>query len=109
MQTHWLVLCVLCRALPSAWAATLVCLGHCRRKRRDFAGALTCYRRALVLEPSRAATLAAEAYTYHLMGELGAAIDRYHRVLAMQPDHSFAAEMLTAAIEEHSRQGLEFA
>ena len=89
--------------MAEARSATLVCLGHCLRKRGDFAGALGAYRQALSLQPGRAGTLAAEAYTLHLMGDLGAAIDGYHRALTAQPGHPFACDMLPVAIEQHAR------
>ena len=92
--------------MAEARAATLVCLGHCLRKRRDLEGALSAYRQALALEPGRAGTLAAEAFTLHLMGDLGGAIDGYHRALTAQPDHPFVCDMLPVAIEQHAREAL---
>lgn len=93
-----------CRYLGRSWAATVVCLGHCQRKRRDFTGALRSYRWALALEPGCASTRAAEAFTRHLAGDLAGAIDGYHQALAVQPGHAFANDLLAVAVEQHARE-----
>ena len=79
-----------------------MCLGHCQRKQRDFSGALASYGQALGLVPDQPGTLAAVAFTLHLSGDPGRAVQHYHRALALQPDLSFALDMLPAALEDHA-------
>ena len=87
------------------WEPTLVCLGHCQRKARDYQGALASYGQALGIAPEQPGTLAAVGFTLHLAGDAAQAVAYYHRALAIQPDLAFAAEMLPLALQEDAKHG----
>lgn len=56
---------------------------------------------ALGLAPNDPGTLAALAFTYHMMGKLAPAIEMYHKALAYKSDCSFTAALLPRALKEH--------
>lgn len=84
----------------AAAEASLLALGHARRKLKDYRGALEAYRGALALAPNAASTHAAVAFTLQLMGDAGAAVREYHVSLGLRPDDTFAQEMLGEALRE---------
>lgn len=81
---------------------TLINLGHCHRKLRNYARARVCYQAALRLCPNSAHTLSCIGVAYHLDGELEKAIDFYHSSLAIARGDSFTSDMLSRAIEHFS-------
>ena len=56
---------------------------------------------ALGLMPNDPGTLAALAFTYHMMGKLPQAIEMYHKAQAFKSDCSFTAALLPRALKEH--------
>lgn len=70
--------------------------------RRRFPEAIAWYEQALSISPTSAGTLAALAFTHHLQGRLGVAIEIYHKALGLRPDDTFAADMLSECIMEHA-------
>lgn len=55
--------------------------------------------------PTDAGTHANLGFTFHLMGRHEAAIEAYHQALALQPTFSFAADMLSRAMEDYTMAG----
>ncbi|KAI8467994.1 MAG: hypothetical protein J3K34DRAFT_471217 [Monoraphidium minutum] len=95
---------------PAAAEATLLALGHARRKQRDYAGALSAYRGALALAPNAASTRAAAAFALQLSGDCAGAVREYHAALGLRPDDTFSQEMLGEALrEECARASAEMA
>jgi anaphase-promoting complex subunit 6 len=91
-----------------AWEATLVNLAHVMRKQQRYAHALQLYQQALSLNPHNAGCHAGLAYTHQLTGSSGAAVEHYHKALALRPDDAFASEMLGLALQEEcARFGAE--
>uniref|UniRef100_A0A383WBY8 Uncharacterized protein n=1 Tax=Tetradesmus obliquus TaxID=3088 RepID=A0A383WBY8_TETOB len=91
-----------------AWQATLVNLGHVMRKQQRYSRAIQLYEQALSLSLHDAGCHAGLAYTHQLMGSSGAAVEHYHKALALRPDDAFAAEMLGLALQEEcARFGME--
>jgi anaphase-promoting complex subunit 6 len=87
-------------AAGAAAEATLLALGHARRKQGDRAGALEAYRAALALAPNAASTHVAVAFTLQLGGDCAGAVRAYHVALGLRPDNTFAQEMLGEALRE---------
>lgn len=86
--------------------ATLVNLGHCYRRLRDFGRAKRCYERALGLSPRRASTCTALGMTLHAMWNVEAAIGMYHRALRNSPDDANCSALLERALWDlFSRKG----
>ncbi|KAF6256091.1 hypothetical protein COO60DRAFT_1471149 [Scenedesmus sp. NREL 46B-D3] len=83
-----------------AWEATLANLAHVMRKQQRYTRALQLYQQALSLNPHNAGCHAGLAYTHQLMGSSGAAVEHYHKALALRPDDAFASEMLGLALQE---------
>ena len=79
---------------------TLLALAHAYRKMQDFAEAEVWYEECLLLTPHDAAVLAALAYTYHLAGRYDAAVETYHKALALRPDDTFAQTMLRQCLAD---------
>lgn len=87
-------------AAAEAREPSLCNLGHSYRKLGRYAEAVRCYEDALAISPHAPATYAALGFACQLMGDLHAAIVHYHQALALRPDDTFTAEMLTRALEE---------
>jgi len=73
-------------------------LAHCFRKKRNFSKAIKYYKKALGIVPRNASSYSALGYTYHLMGDLGQAIEYYHQSLGFRADDSLTSELLGQAI-----------
>ena len=69
---------------------------------------MRCFETALSLDPKNGSTHSALAFTHHLAGNLDVAIDTYHRALALRPDDTLSAEMLSKALEEVFAEGGSF-
>lgn len=90
------------REYPGLWEPTMVNLGHALRKLRRFDDALDMFTRALGAAPEQPGTLAALAFTHHLMGNLSLAIENYHKALGLRPNDDFCSSMLAAAVGEEA-------
>jgi tetratricopeptide (TPR) repeat protein len=90
------------RSTVLRFESTLINLGHCHRKLRNYARARVCYHAALRLCPNSAHTLSCIGVAYHLDGEIEKAIDFYHSSLAITRGDSFTSDMLSRAIEHFS-------
>lgn len=78
------------------------------RKQQRYSRAIQLYEQALSLSLHDAGCHAGLAYTHQLMGSSGAAVEHYHKALALRPDDAFAAEMLGLALQEEcARFGME--
>ena len=86
--------------LDSYWEPTIFNLGHSLRKLRRFQKAASCFGRCVALCPKRHSTYSALGYTYHLMGNIDAAIQNYHKALAHKRDDPFSTEMLDRALKD---------
>ena len=80
--------------------ATLVNLGHCYRRLREFGRAKRCYERALGLRPRSAATCMALGMTLHSMCDIQGAVAMYHRALRNNADDADCTELLERALED---------
>ncbi|GBF89495.1 anaphase-promoting complex subunit 6 [Raphidocelis subcapitata] len=80
--------------------ASLLALGHARRKLGDYPGAIEAYRGALAIAPNAASTHAAVAFALQLSGDAAGAVREYHVALGLRPDDTFAQEMLGEALRE---------
>lgn len=78
--------------------ATLLNLGHCYRRLREFPRAKRCYERALALAPRNASTCAALGMTLHAMWDVDAAVAMYHRALRYSPEDANCSELLERAL-----------
>ena len=78
----------------------LVNLGHTLRRLGKWREARDKFQEALAISPESPTTLAALAFVDHLDGDLGGAIELYHRALGLRPDYAFAEDMLWRALEE---------
>ncbi|XAR68265.1 hypothetical protein NMG60_11003338 [Bertholletia excelsa] len=94
-------------SLSEMWEPTVINLAHALRKLRRYHEAVTYYEKALALSTRSLSTYAGLAYTYHLQDNFTAAIRYYHKALWLKPDDQFCTEMLTLAIVDESRQGVE--
>lgn len=83
-----------------AWEATLLNLGHAARKLRQYSRAQQLYRQAIGLNPHSGSAYAGLAYTHQLAGDSAAAVECYHKALALKPEDAFASEMLGHALQE---------
>lgn len=100
---RWLERCLNLRRQPSLTIdsePTISSLGHAYRKQRRYGDAIRMFQQALGLCPVNAGTYAALGYSYHLSGDLPAAIQHYHKALALRIDDTFTAELLTAALQQ---------
>nr|KAJ0197835.1 hypothetical protein LSAT_V11C700382240 [Lactuca sativa] len=93
--------------LSEMWESTVVNLAHTLRKLKLYSEAITYYEKALALSTRSLSTYAGLAYTYHLRGNYTDAITYYHKALWINPDDQFCTEMLTVALVDESRQGIE--
>ncbi|KAI0563672.1 Anaphase-promoting complex cyclosome subunit 3 [Gracilaria domingensis] len=78
--------------------ATLVNLGHCYRRQKDYNAAKRCYERALALRPRSAGTCSALGMTLHAMWDLEGAVAMYHRALRNNPEDANCSELLERAL-----------
>lgn len=92
------------RSTVLRFESTLINLGHCHRKLRNYQRARVCYHAALRLCPNSAHTLSCIGVAYHLDGDLEKAIDFYHSSLAIARGDSFTSDMLARAIEVFSNE-----
>ena len=90
------------REYPGLWEPTMVNLGHALRKLRRFDDAIDMFTRALGAAPEQPGTLAALAYTHHLVGNLNLAIENYHKALGLRPNDDFSSSMLSVAVDEEA-------
>ncbi|KAK9199105.1 hypothetical protein WN944_014292 [Citrus x changshan-huyou] len=112
-------------SLSEMWEPTVVNLAHAYRKLKIYHEAISCYERALTLLNRSLSTYAGLAYTYHLQktarvydnefvssGSLvqdnfSAAITYYHKALWLKPDDQFCTEMLSLALVDEGRHGID--
>ncbi|KAK9204196.1 hypothetical protein WN943_014454 [Citrus x changshan-huyou] len=112
-------------SLSEMWEPTVVNLAHAYRKLKMYHEAISCYERALTLLNRSLSTYAGLAYTYHLQktarvydnefvssGSLvqdnfSAAITYYHKALWLKPDDQFCTEMLSLALVDEGRHGID--
>ena len=94
-------------SLSEMWESTVINLAHSLRKLKRYNEAITYYERALALSTRSLSTYAGLAYTYHLQNNYTAAITYYHKALWLKPDDQFCTEMLTSALVDESRQGID--
>ncbi|KAL6999638.1 Cell division cycle protein 16 [Sarracenia purpurea var. burkii] len=94
-------------SLSEMWEPTVVNLAHALRKLKKYREAITYYEKALALSTRSLSTYAGLAYTYHLQDNFSAAITYYHKALWLRPDDQFCTEMLTLALVDECRHGLE--
>ena len=85
---------------------TLLALAHAHRKLGDFGEAEVWYNESLRLTPRCAPALAALAYTYQLAGRPSAAVETYHKALALRPDDTFAQTMLRQCLADALVDGI---
>ncbi|KAH9723168.1 Anaphase-promoting complex subunit 6 [Citrus sinensis] len=74
---------------------------------RMYHEAISCYERALTLSNRSLSTYAGLAYTYHLQDNFSAAITYYHKALWLKPDDQFCTEMLSLALVDEGRHGID--
>ncbi|CAK9134145.1 unnamed protein product [Ilex paraguariensis] len=89
------------------WEPTVINLAHALRKLRRYNEAITYYEKALALSTRSVSTYAGLAYTYHLQDNFAAAITYYHKALWLKADDQFCTEMLTLALVDESRCGVD--
>ncbi|KAI8001514.1 Anaphase-promoting complex subunit 6 [Camellia lanceoleosa] len=69
--------------------------------------AITYYEKALALSTVSLSTYVGLAYTYHLRDNFTTAITYYHKALWLKPDDQFCTEMLTLALADECRHGID--
>ncbi|KAI9185441.1 hypothetical protein LWI28_007247 [Acer negundo] len=94
-------------SLSEMWEPTVVNLAHAYRKLKMYHDALSCYEKALTLSNRSLSTYAGLAYTYHLQDNFSAAITYYHKALWLKPDDQFCTEMLSVALGDEGRHGID--
>ncbi|KAL0320599.1 UNVERIFIED_CONTAM: Anaphase-promoting complex subunit [Sesamum radiatum] len=94
-------------SLSEMWEPTVVNLAHALRKLRRYNEAIIYYEKALALSTRSLSTYAGLAYTYHLQDNFTSAITYYHKALWLKPDDQFCTEMLTLALADESRVGID--
>lgn len=85
------------------WEPALVNLGHALRKLRRWDEALHVFQQALGVAPFQSGTLAAIGFTHHMIGNVGVAIEYYHKSLGLRGDDHFVSTMLSIAVAEDRR------
>ncbi|KAE8124690.1 hypothetical protein FH972_019555 [Carpinus fangiana] len=93
--------------LSELWEPTVVNLAHAYRKLKMYHEAISHYEQALTLTTRSASTYSGLAYTYHLQDNFTAAIAYYHKALWLKPDDQFCTEMLSLALEDECRRGVD--
>ncbi|KAM7279275.1 hypothetical protein ACFE04_006409 [Oxalis oulophora] len=81
--------------LSEMWEPTVVNLAHSYRKLKMYHEAISCYEKALALSTGSPSTYGGLAYTYHL------------QALWLKPDDQFCTEMLSVALVDECRRGVE--
>ncbi|KAL6314790.1 hypothetical protein AAG906_027139 [Vitis piasezkii] len=94
-------------SLSEMWEPTIVNLAHAYRKLKMYHEAISFYEKALTLSTRSLSTYAGLAYTYHLQDNFPAAITYYHKALWLKPDDQFCTEMLTLALVDEARRGVD--
>uniref|UniRef100_A0A165Z0Q7 Uncharacterized protein n=1 Tax=Daucus carota subsp. sativus TaxID=79200 RepID=A0A165Z0Q7_DAUCS len=94
-------------SLSVMWEPTVVNLAHALRKLRRYQEAISYYEKALTLSTRSVSTYAGLAYTYHLQDNYSDAITYYHKALWLNPEDQFCTEMLTLALADESRSGID--
>ncbi|KAJ6301629.1 hypothetical protein OIU77_015855 [Salix suchowensis] len=94
-------------SLSQLWEPTVVNLAHAYRKLKIYHEAISYYEKALTLSPRSLSTYAGLAYTYHLQDNFTAAITYYHKALWLKPDDQFCTEMLSLALVDEGRRGID--
>ncbi|THG05039.1 hypothetical protein TEA_027711 [Camellia sinensis var. sinensis] len=94
-------------SLSGMWEPTVINLAHALRKLKRYREAITYYERALALSTRSLSTYAGLAYTYHLQDNFTTAITYYHKALWLKPDDQFCTEMLTSALADECRHGID--
>lgn len=94
-------------SLSQLWEPTVINLAHAYRKLKIYHEAISCYERALALSTRSLSTYAGLAYTYHLQDNFTAAITCYHKALWLKPDDQFCTEMLSLALVDEGRRGID--
>ncbi|KAM1474951.1 hypothetical protein ACFX2I_030902 [Malus domestica] len=89
------------------WEPTMVNLAHAYRKLKIYDEAIKFYEKALALSTRSVSTYAVLAYAYHLQDNLNAAITYYQKALWLKPDDQFCTEMLSVALVDDSRRGVD--
>ncbi|KAG2377559.1 hypothetical protein C9374_009075 [Naegleria lovaniensis] len=95
------------------WEPIMFNLANTYRKLKQYDLALAYYKKCIGLQPKNASIYSAIGLTYHLQqysgsSNLHTAIEYYHKALAIQPDHSFTATMLSKALVQIANQSLEY-
>ncbi|KDP30666.1 hypothetical protein JCGZ_16222 [Jatropha curcas] len=93
--------------LSQLWEPTVVNLAHAYRKLKMYHEAISCYERALTLSTRSLSTYAGLAYTFHLQDNFTAAISYYHKALWLKPDDQFCTDMLSLAVVDEGRRGID--
>ncbi|KAL5156414.1 Anaphase-promoting complex subunit 6 [Glycine soja] len=93
--------------LSEMWESTVVNLAHAYRKLTMYQDAISYYEKALALSTRSVSTYAGLAYTYHLQDDFTTAISYYHKALWLKPDDQFCTEMLSWALIDESRRGVD--
>ncbi|XP_027361587.1 anaphase-promoting complex subunit 6-like [Abrus precatorius] len=94
-------------ALSEMWEPTIINLAHAYRKLKMYREAILYYEKALSLSTRSVSTYAGLAYTYHLKDDFSTAITYYHKALWLKPDDLFCNEMLSWALIDESRSGVD--
>ncbi|KAK7405333.1 hypothetical protein VNO78_06564 [Psophocarpus tetragonolobus] len=94
-------------SLSEMWEPTVVNLAHAYRKLKMYKEAISYYEKALALSTRSVSTYAGLAYTYHLQDDFTTAISYYHKALWLKPDDQFCTEMLSWALIDESRRGVD--
>ncbi|KAI0078758.1 TPR-like protein [Panus rudis PR-1116 ss-1] len=84
------------------WAPTFVNLGTCFRKLKRFEEARDAYQRVLRLDPRNTSALSMLGIVYHMMGDIDAAIIKYHEALSVEPINPHVLELLNLAFDSLS-------
>jgi len=90
---------------PETWEPSMFNLAHSYRKLGDYEQAVRYYEQCLSICPSKSSTHTALGFTWHLQGHYDTAVACYHKALGLDPEDSFAGEMLKKAL--HDRLGVD--
>jgi anaphase-promoting complex subunit 6 len=82
------------------WYATLINMGHCYRKMKNWSKAVDHFQVALSVSPGNAATLTAMGFCHHMDGRIDSAIDAYHKALSLAPHDVLINDLLGRALSD---------
>ncbi|TDL19901.1 TPR-like protein [Rickenella mellea] len=82
-----------------SWASTYVNLGTALHRAGRLPEARDAYRKVLEMQPRHATALAFLGKIHHLMGNVDAAIVKYHESLSIDPVNGHVVELLNLALE----------